>query len=126
MEASGTQQQGRSHLFIGRRKDGDIHVVGSTRETKGIEPWNGPDLYRILVAVHHGEDFEFQIETDNAIYLIDNLAGWVTLRPQLNDSKLTTNSAKNEADIDMIGYRLKKDVSSYSHIEETKVCIYFS
>lgn len=112
-----------NRFFVGRKKDGDIQMVGSTSGGRDKISWAFPFMYRELSAIHGWEDFEVHIETDNAVYVIDNLAGTANIQLQLDKATLTTNSPKGKDDMDMIGYRLKKDVSSYSHIVDTSVYV---
>ena len=112
-----------NRFFVGRKKDGDIQMVGATSDGRDKISWTFPFMYRELSAIHGWEDFEVHIETDNAVYVIDNFAGTANILLQLDKSTLTTNSPKGKDDMDMIGYRLKKDVSSYSHIVDTSVYV---
>ena len=112
-----------NRFFVGRKKDGDIQMVGSTSGGRDKISWTFPFMYRELSAIHGWKDFEVHIETDNAVYVIDNFAGTANILLQLDKSTLTTNSPKGKDDMDMIGYKLKKDVSSYSHIVDTSVYV---
>lgn len=112
-----------NRFFVGRKKDGDIQMVGSTSGGRDKISWTFPFMYRELSAIHGWKDFEVHIETDNAVYVIDNFAGTANIQLQLDKATLTTNSPKGKDDMDMIGYKLKKDVSSYSHIVDTSVYV---
>lgn len=114
-----------NRFFVGRKKDGDIQMVGSITGGRDKISWTYPFVYMELSAIHGWEDFEVHIETDNAVYVFDNLAGTANIQLQLDKATLTTNSPKGKDDMDMIGYRLKKDVSSYSHIVDTSVYVDF-
>ena len=112
-----------NRFFVGRKKDGDIQMVGSITGDRDKISWTFPFMYRELSAIHGWKDFEVHIETDNAVYVIDNFAGTANIQLQLDKATLTTNSSKGKDDMDMIGYKLKKDVSSYSHIVDTSVYV---